>query len=303
MSRYWLALACAATLLLTSPTHAEEPGEGLIDGLIAKIRHLEARLEQIETQTDKHRVAIERTTENAIRPKEMAELFERQSKLGQQVEKNLAAIKHVESHQVPPEVIEELMKRLEVLGGQVDENGAAIKSANAKKVGPPVINEVLGILKKLDVRVDQNAGAIRDIKAKQEKPAIDAEPKLPKRDQAEKREAAISLAWKPKEPIDFAGTWLMTLPLGAEHQVVIKATRDDKFKLVRPKLNMAGVYQANGEKLTITKPDDKRLTGFEWTAINRNTLILTGEPSTSRTGSSYLGATLTRQVEAKSDSK
>lgn len=95
----------------------------------------------------------------------------------------------------------------------------------------------------------------------------------------------------------------MTLPRGAEHPVVIKATRDDKFKLVRPKLNMAGVYQASGEKLTITKPDDKRLTGFEWTAINRNTLILTGEPSTSRTGSSYLGTTLTRQVEAKSDSK
>ncbi|EAQ78207.1 hypothetical protein [Blastopirellula marina] len=197
MFRYLIALFCVATLSLATTVAAAEPGEGLIDGLIAQIRQLEQRLERIESQVDKNSAAIDRNTAPAPQPKVVAQ----------------------------PQ-------------------------------------------------------------------------KQPKQAQPAQKEKSMALDWTPQEPVDYSGRWLMTLPLGAEHHVAIKKAKDNQLKLVRPRLNLAGVYQVDGATLTIVRPADKRLTGFVWTAINRNTLILTGEPPQGRTGSSYVGATLTRLVES-----
>ncbi|UUO07265.1 hypothetical protein M4951_02900 [Blastopirellula sp. J2-11] len=200
MLRYLITLFCAATLMLATAAGAAEPGEGLIDGLLAQIRQLEQRLEQIESQVDKNSAAIDRADAPAAKPQVVVQ------------------------PQKPP---------------------------------------------------------------KQAKPA-----------KQEKTEKSITLNWTPQEPVDYSGQWLMTLPLGAEHQVAIKKAKNDQFKLVRPRLNLAGAYKVDGPTLTIVQPDDQRLTGFVWTAINRNTLILTSEPPQGRTGASYVGATLTRLGES-----
>ncbi|MCC9606066.1 hypothetical protein LOC68_19750 [Blastopirellula sp. JC732] len=337
MSRFWIALVCASTLTLTAPVRGEEPGEGLIDGLIAQIRRLEARLERVEAQTDKNNAEIERAQSQAIPPKVMAELLEGMAKLNMRIDQNSAAIERTQSQTVPPKVMEdlreglqrihgrveknsaaidraaaselppkflpELLERLTKINERVERNSAAIERANASELPPKFVPELLERLERLDIRVDKNSAAIDRAEKTPAKPLVIAEAKQPKVVKAKKQEESLSLDWKPKEPLDFAGQWLMTLPLGAEHQIVIKETGDDQFKLVRPKLNMAGIYKASGGKLMITKPDDKRLTGFVWTAINRNTLVLTGEPPVERTGSSYLGATLTRQIPSPGESQ
>ncbi|PQO26430.1 hypothetical protein [Blastopirellula marina] len=256
MSRYLFAVACSALLLAGAPLRAEEPGEGLIDGLISEIRELQDSLKTLAAQVDKNAAVIDRTADERPQLKMMAELAERLQQLGARIDRNSAMIERVAESRPPKEALIGLMERLEKLEVQVDRNAASIDQADALKPQ-----------------------------------------KKPKAEIAKQEEASLALNWKPAEPIDYSGVWLMTLPLGAEHEVMIKAAEKDQFKLIRPRLNMAGVYQADGGTLKIVRPDDKRLTGFVWTAVNRNTLVLTGEPPTARTGSSYLGATLTRQVE------
>ncbi|MFI4875396.1 MAG: hypothetical protein ACIALR_08670, partial [Blastopirellula sp. JB062] len=182
MSRPFMTLACAVLLTIAAAAQAEEPGEGLIDGLIAQIRQLEERLEAIESQVDRNAAAIDR-------------------------------------------------------------NEAISKSeAEPEKV----------------------------------------QPNLPAN--------AFLLEWAPAEPIDYSGKWLMTLPQGAEHHVTVKATNNNRFKIAHPRLNLAGTYSAEGGSLKIVRPKQKGMEGLIWTAVNRNTLLLTGAPPQSRTGSNYVGA-------------
>jgi hypothetical protein len=47
-------------------------------------------------------------------------------------------------------------------------------------------------------------------------------------------------------------------------------------------------------RLVIVTPNDPRLLGFEWEIQKSNHLVLVGQPPVSKTGSSYLKATLTR---------
>lgn len=262
MSRCLFALVCFALLLSAAPAHAEEPGVGLIDGLISEIRQVQDDLKTLAAQVDKNAAAIDRPADNETQIKVMAELAEQLRHLDARLDRNSAMIEKVAESRPPKEALIALLERLEKLEGQVKRNAAAIDQA--------------------------------EIARATKKPK---EQKEPKGEIAKREEASLALNWKPAERIDFAGAWLMTLPLGAEHQVEIKGVEADHFKLIRPRLNLAGVYEADGGTLKIVRPDDKRLTGFVWTAVNRNTLILTGEPPVARTGSSYLGATLTRQVE------
>lgn len=120
----------------------------------------------------------------------------------------------------------------------------------------------------------------------------------------EARLGRIAEAAKPAAPPpNLAGTWTMSLPAGFEHQVTLTDLGDGQYRLRPRSLNSSGVYRLDENKLVIETPGDERLTGFEWRIASPNKLVLVGQPDTSRTGSSYLGATLVRreQNEAEPD--
>ncbi len=93
----------------------------------------------------------------------------------------------------------------------------------------------------------------------------------------------------------------MTLPAGYEHEITLVEDYPGRYRLLPRKLNSSGYYEVRGDRLVIVEPDDARLTGFEWKIMNDNTLILIEQPPLGQTGSDYLSATLTRQINRDAD--
>lgn len=96
-------------------------------------------------------------------------------------------------------------------------------------------------------------------------------------------------------PLLSPGNYTMHLPKGFEHEVRLIAMEDRHYRLISKKnLNSLGIYQLEGKRLVMKKPDDKRLTEFQWLITDTDFLELVAEPPAAKTGATYLGATLTR---------
>jgi hypothetical protein len=120
-------------------------------------------------------------------------------------------------------------------------------------------------------------------------------------------EIPTTAAERGPSPIRLEGRWLMTLPAGFEHRVTLEPVGSDRYRLKSIRLDsrskgedslvFAGLYEIRDGRLVIVDPDDDRLTEFQWTIQNPNTLILADQPEAGKTGADYHGATLTRQVD------
>lgn len=96
----------------------------------------------------------------------------------------------------------------------------------------------------------------------------------------------------PHNAIDLAGEWRMLLPAGFEHRVALTRVADNAYRLTPGGLNSSGVYELRDDTLTITAPDELRMTGFTWKVNSRHLLTLVEQAS--NTGADYLGAVLFR---------
>jgi beta-lactamase regulating signal transducer with metallopeptidase domain len=92
--------------------------------------------------------------------------------------------------------------------------------------------------------------------------------------------------------VNLAGNWMMHLPAGFDHHIKLERIDPDHYRLSPKGLTMAGVYLLEGDRLIIEKPNDRRLTGFQWEIRAANNLLLVAQPSRSKVGANYLGATL-----------
>jgi hypothetical protein len=95
------------------------------------------------------------------------------------------------------------------------------------------------------------------------------------------------VAASPDEPLTLAGEWLVQMPAGFEQPQTITHLDGDRYLLGR--LNHAGVYRLEGDRLIMDEPRDRRLTEFVWRLRADGTLILIAEPPPAKTGASYLG--------------
>ncbi len=92
-----------------------------------------------------------------------------------------------------------------------------------------------------------------------------------------------------------SGYYTMLLPRGFKWQVELQALGQKRYRLkcIR-NLNNLGIYEIQGNLLVMVKPDDKRLTEFQWLITRNDSLKLVAEPPARKTGGNYLGTTLTR---------
>ena len=92
-----------------------------------------------------------------------------------------------------------------------------------------------------------------------------------------------------------SGHYTMLLPRGFKWQVELLALGQKRYRLKSKRgLNNLGIYEVQANLLVMVKPDDKRLTEFQWLITSNDSLKLVGEPHARKTGATYLGTTLTR---------
>ncbi len=97
-----------------------------------------------------------------------------------------------------------------------------------------------------------------------------------------------------------SGYYTMLLPRGFKWQVELIALGEKRYRLIsRCGLNNLGIYEIQDNLLVMVKPDDKRLTEFQWLITDNNSLKLVAEPPAGKTGGNYLGTTLTRNPESE----
>lgn len=115
---------------------------------------------------------------------------------------------------------------------------------------------------------------------------------------AAKGDSAASNAHAAAGAIDLSGNWLLTLPAGFEHPVVLEPLGQNRYRLTPPVLTMSGIYELRGAEFRLVEPHHSRLTEFKWQAQNLDfdSLLLVAEPPPGKTGAKYLGATLTWPV-------
>lgn len=109
----------------------------------------------------------------------------------------------------------------------------------------------------------------------------------------ERRSATTARQEEQPATVDLGGRWLLTLPAGYQYRVTIEPLGDHRYRF--PSLAFAGVYELQGQKLAMIEPVDKRMTVFDWTVHNVNSLTLVAE--TGASGARYAGATLGRQID------
>jgi len=97
---------------------------------------------------------------------------------------------------------------------------------------------------------------------------------------------------------DLSGDWLLALPAGFEHRVVLTDLGGGRYRLAPRSLNMSGVYERRGRELELVEPTVSRLTEFRWRAEGSDVLRLVAEPPPGKTGARYAGATLRRREGA-----
>jgi hypothetical protein len=106
----------------------------------------------------------------------------------------------------------------------------------------------------------------------------------------------------PEQSIDIGplqtGKYTMRLPKDYQWQVLLVPLEDKKFRLTSNRaLNHLGIYERRENLLVMINSDDERLTEFQWRILSRTRLILVEEPSTRKTGATYLGTELTYSQE------
>ena len=88
-----------------------------------------------------------------------------------------------------------------------------------------------------------------------------------------------------------AGPWLLKLPAGFEYWVRFEPLSEGRYRLQPPGRTFGGVYQLNGDRLTMVAGDDPRLSSFEFRLDEPGRWRLTS-PETAANGGRYVGATL-----------
>jgi beta-lactamase regulating signal transducer with metallopeptidase domain len=109
----------------------------------------------------------------------------------------------------------------------------------------------------------------------------------------------IEALYKTKSDSDgtliLTGNWMMHLPAGFDRQVKLERIDQGHYRFLPRGLSMSGVYVLNGDRLTMEKPNDRRLTEFQWEIRESNRLVLVAQPSRSKIGANYLGATMAKK--------
>lgn len=95
---------------------------------------------------------------------------------------------------------------------------------------------------------------------------------------------------------NFDGKWQMNLPAGFVQPTTIRKLPDGKYQIASRADNLNGTYEWQKGTLVVVQPGDDRMVGLTWQWDGKQ-LVLVGEPPGSPSGSSYVGATLTRVAE------
>ncbi len=106
-----------------------------------------------------------------------------------------------------------------------------------------------------------------------------------------KAPAAGTAPEKADRAAGLAGSWLMTLPLGAKHKVLLRARGKKRFSLDTA-TRFAGEYELKDDRLVWVKPADPAEEGFDWEVRGDDEIVLV----TQRPGLEfdYVGTTLQR---------
>ncbi len=90
---------------------------------------------------------------------------------------------------------------------------------------------------------------------------------------------------------DLAGPWMASLPAGFNQPTTLKPLGSARW-LIRSRASIFnGIYQFEGGRLTVIRPDDARMKGLVW-KWDGSQLMLVAEPPAQPTGASYLGTVL-----------
>jgi hypothetical protein len=95
-----------------------------------------------------------------------------------------------------------------------------------------------------------------------------------------------------------AGRWVMTLPAGFEHQIVVRPLGGNRLA-VEKAVRFSGIYELRDGRLVLVKPTNPAESGFEWEVRTPSEVVLVAQPPVAKTGQNYLGATLTRPAGAR----
>jgi hypothetical protein len=94
--------------------------------------------------------------------------------------------------------------------------------------------------------------------------------------------------------VDLAGNWLLTMPLGAQHQAAIRAVGGKRFFLQKA-ARFSGVYELREDRLVMVKPLEAAEIGYEWELRGDDEIVLVAQRKNLE--SDYVGAVMTRQKE------
>lgn len=96
------------------------------------------------------------------------------------------------------------------------------------------------------------------------------------------------------------GNYTMSMPFGFQWQIRLQAIGGQQYRITsRRNLNIKGLYELVDKRLVMREPDDQRLTEFQWYLTDNDFLELVEEPHARKTGASYLGTALTRNLESE----
>lgn len=94
-----------------------------------------------------------------------------------------------------------------------------------------------------------------------------------------------------------AGAWTLRAPDGATSQVEVSMLRKKEYYLRAPGQTISGAYSFKGKELTITKPDNPRMSGYVWRLTGKGQLVLVEEPPVPVAGVRLTSATLERKPD------
>jgi len=93
---------------------------------------------------------------------------------------------------------------------------------------------------------------------------------------------------------NLSGKWDLEAQNGKVTPVTIQNFGNGSYYL-HGNTPLDGIYTRQNDKFVCTKPDDPRLMGFVWRIQDKNTLILTAQPSMWVAQERYIGDQLTRR--------
>jgi hypothetical protein len=103
------------------------------------------------------------------------------------------------------------------------------------------------------------------------------------------RPTALNLAEHDSE---LPGQWLLTLPLGAKYQVVLRPLNGKRFRLEKA-VCFSGGYEVRDNRLLLVAPLNQLDAGYAWEMRAPDELVLVANAT--KAGNNYVGAILKRQ--------